>query len=218
MAARQRTSGLGSIDARRLAVEVGREVVAARRSASATQRCVAARAGISPSQLGRIERGELRRPSLDALCRAARGAGLAVSLKLYPDGARLRDAGQLRVLARLDRVVGAPIRASREVRLPIPGDQRAWDVRLTNSTSTASVECEVHLHDIQAVQRRIALKVRDDPGAGIVILLLADTAHHRRVLAEHRESLRGEFPLDSTPILHALRSGRIPPASGILVL
>jgi transcriptional regulator with XRE-family HTH domain len=218
MTTRQRIAALGASDARRLAVEVGREIEAARRSAGATQRSVAARAGISASQLGRIERGELRRPSLDVLCRAARAAGFAASLKLYPEGPRLRDAGQLRVLARFDRVPVPPLRTSREVRLPIPGDQRAWDERLTDGETSASVECEVHLHDVQAVQRRIALKQRDDPTAGIVILLLADTAHNRRALAEHREALRAQFPLDGGAILRALRAGRIPAASGLLLL
>ena len=199
-------------------MEVGREIAAARRSAGATQRHVAARAGISASQLGRIERGELRRPSLDVLCRAARAAGLAASLKLYPEGPRLRDAGQLGVLVRFDRISAPPIRTSREAKLPVPGDQRAWDERLTDGMSNASVECEVHVHDVQAIQRRIALKQRDDPNAGIVILLLADTVHNRRVLAQHREALRAQFPLDGGAILRALRAGRIPAASGLLLL
>jgi transcriptional regulator with XRE-family HTH domain len=209
---------MGAADARRLATEVGREVAAARRSADATQRYVAARAGISRSQLGRLERGETRRPSLDVLCRAARAAGFAPSLKLFPDGARLRDVGQLTVLARFGRVPATPLSIRREVRLPVPGDLRAWDARVTDGHANASVEAEVHLNDVQEVQRRIALKQRDDPGAGVLILLMANTVHNRRVLAQHREALRAQFPLDGGRILRALRAGRLPPASGILLL
>ena len=217
MNTRQRASDIGAVDARRLAVGIGREIVGARRSAGVSQRAVAARAGISASQLGRLERGELRRPSLEVICRAARASGLAASLKLYPDGPALRDAGQLALLARFDRVPATPLRVLREVGLPIPGDQRAWDERITDGRAMASVEGEVHLHDVQAVQRRIALKQRDDPDAGVVILLLAETVHNRRVLTEHREALRAQFPLDGAAILRALRAGRVPPASGVVM-
>jgi transcriptional regulator with XRE-family HTH domain len=218
MTTRHRSAALGTADARRLAIEAGREIAAARRSAGATQQFVARRAGISPSQLGRLERGELRRPSLEAICRAARAAGFSPSLKLYPDGTRLRDAGQLALLARFDRVVASPLQTRREVPLPIAGDRRAWDARTSDGRSGASVEAEVHLHDIQQVQRRIALKASDDPDAGVVILLVARTVHNRRVLAQHREALRAQFPLDGAAILRALRAGRLPPASGVLLL
>lgn len=216
MTARQRTASLGADEARRLAAEAGREIAGARLSAGISQRVAASIAGMSASQFGRLERGKLKRPSFDAICRAARAVGLRPSLKFYPDGPRIRDAGQLRVLERFDGVLGASLRHAREVRLAIQGDLRAWDERVTDGRSNASVECEVHLHDVQAVQRRIALKQRDDPAAGPVILLLADTAHNRRVLAEHREALRAQFPLDGGAILRALRAGRLPPASGIL--
>jgi hypothetical protein len=80
------------------------------------------------------------------------------------------------------------------------------------------VECESHLEDIQALARRIALKQRDDPGAGVVILVLNRTAHNRNVLAEHREALRVQFPLDGATIARDLRAGRVPKASGIILV
>ena len=51
-----------------------------------------------------------------------------------------------------------------------------------------------------------------------MILVVNQTAHNRRVLAEHREALRAQFPLDGAAIARALREGRIPPASGIILL
>jgi len=218
MATRDRPSDIGAADARRLGGAAGKEIRDARRSAGVSQRVLAERAAVSRTQLGCLERGDLKDPSLGLICQVARAAGFNASLKLYPDGARLRDGGQLRVLDRFDRVVAPPLRIAREVHLPIADDLRAWDERLTDGRNTASVECEVHLHDIQAVERRIALKQRDDPSAGVVILLLADSAHNRRVLAEHREALRAQFPLDGGAILRALRGGRIPRAGGILLL
>jgi hypothetical protein len=68
------------------------------------------------------------------------------------------------------------------------------------------------------VSRRVALKQRDDPACGVVILLVNRTARNRRVLAAHREALRQQFPLDGAAILRELRAGRIPKASGILLL
>ena len=101
--------------------------------------------------------------------------------------------------------------------MPIAADLRAWDGRISDGQRTASIEAESKLDDVQAVSRRIELKVRDDPDAGIVILLLSRTAHNRRVLAVHREALRGLFPLDGAAVSRALRRGCIPAASGILL-
>ncbi|HEY5628408.1 MAG TPA: helix-turn-helix transcriptional regulator, partial [Candidatus Limnocylindrales bacterium] len=162
MTSRQRTSSIGTDDARRLAGEAGREIANARRSAGVCQTQAAAIAGISRSQLGRLERAQLRRPSLEVICRAARATGFSASLKLYPDGTRLRDAGHLALFARFERIPAPPLTIQREVSLPIPGDQRAWDERLTDGRLSASVEGEVRLGDIQALQRRIGLKQRDD--------------------------------------------------------
>ncbi len=219
MATRQRPGDKGAEDARRLAAMLGGEIVSARRAAGISQRQIAASAGVSSSQLSRIERGRQDRPTLDLLCRAARATGLVVACKAYPDGTRVRDAASLALLGRLDAALAPPLRARREVGLPIPGDQRAWDARLFgDGGSRASVEGETHLYDVQATARRIEVKQRDDPASGPVILLVNRTAHNRRVLAEHREALRSQFPLDGATILRHLRAGRIPPASGILVL
>ena len=106
----------------------------------------------------------------------------------------------------------------REAVLPRPGDQRAWDGRILGGERPASVEGESRLHDIQAMARRVDLKRRDDPGSGIVILVVARSAHNRRVLAEHREALRLQFPLDGAAIARDLRQGRVPRAGGIIVL
>ena len=178
----------------------------------------ARRGGLSPAQHGRIERGELRRPSFEHLCRAARAVGLDASLKAYPSAATVRDAGQLAVLARFEAMLAVPLVLGREAALPAVGDQRAWDGKIRGADRPASIECEVHLHDLQAMTRRIALKTRDDPDAGAVILVVARTAHNRRVLAEHRESLRVQFPLDGAAIARELRAGRVPRESGIILV
>lgn len=142
-----------------------------------------------------------------------------VSAKAFPDGTLVRDAASLAMLARLDARLVAPLRSRREVALPMAGDRRAWDARIYGEGGThASVEAESHLHDLQATARKVELKTRDDPEAGVVILLINKTAHNRQVLDLHREALRGQFPLDGAAILRHLGRGLIPPASGILVL
>ncbi len=151
---------------------------------------------MSESAYARLERDDLDRPTLDRICRAARAVGLAPSLSFYPTGEPIRDAAQLALLARFEALLGPPLRMRREVPLPIHGDLRAWDGRITDGTRTASIEGESKLYDAQALARRIGLKSRDDPGAGVVILVVNQTAHNRRVLAAHREVLREQFPLD----------------------
>jgi transcriptional regulator with XRE-family HTH domain len=218
MGTRQRPSDLALADARRFGELVAREIGTTRRTLGISAQDAAGRAGISPSQWGRLERNELRRPSLEVVCRAARGVGLALSLGLHPTGEPIRDAAQLALLVRFEERLAPPLVLHREVPLPIPGDLRAWDGRIRAAGRTASIEAETRIHDAQALARRIALKTRDDPDTGVVILVVNQTAHNRRVLAEHREALRAQLPLDGAAILQALRAGRIPAASGIVLL
>ena len=63
-------------------------------------------------QLGRLERRDLAQPTLEQLCRAARAVGLRPWFKLYPDEAPVRDAAQLKLLARFEQLL-APLRLAR---------------------------------------------------------------------------------------------------------
>lgn len=218
MGTRQRAGDLGAADARRHLVVAGRDIRDARLALGMSQQVAARRADMSPSQLGRIERAVIRRPTYDQVCRAARAVGLETSLQLFPSGTPVRDKGQLALLGRFEALLAPPLMLRREVALPRPGDQRAWDGRILGGERPASVEGESRLHDTQAVARRVDLKRRDDQGAGIVILVVARSAHNRRVLAEHREALRLQFPLDGAAIARELRQGRVPRAGGIIVL
>lgn len=218
MSTRERPGDRGADDARAALAVAARELRLARKAAGLSIRAAARRAGMSPTRLGDIERGAVRSPGLESLCRAARAVGLGPSFRLYPTGEPVVDGGQLATLGRLAGVLGRPLAMRREVALPIAGDRRAWDARVTDGQTSASIDVEARLSDLQAVARRMALKARDDPAAGIVILVLNRTRTNRRVLAEHREALRAQFPLDGASILRAFRAGRIPAASGILLI
>jgi transcriptional regulator with XRE-family HTH domain len=218
MSTRQRPVDLAIADARRLALRVGSEVKEQRLTLGISQDLAAARAGLSESAYARLERGQAGRPTLERLCRAARAVGLEPSLGLHPTGEPIRDAAQLALLARFEALLAAGLVLHREVPLPIIGDRRAWDGRVSDGSRTASIEAESKLHDTQALARRIALKTRDDPRSGVIVLLVNQTAHNRRVLAQHREALRAQFPLDGGAIARALRSGSVPAASGLILL
>ena len=217
MATRTRPADLAAADARRLIDRALDEIETARLDLGMSHAVAAARAGVSRSAWGRLVRREIRHPSVELICRAARAVELKPSLGLYPTGERVRDRPQLGVIDRFAVYPAPPLTIDREVGLPIAGDPRAWDGRV-HGNGVASFDAEARLGDIQAVSRRIALKQRDDPDAGVVILVLNDTAHNRAVLREHREALRAQFPLDGAAIAKALRSGRVPPLGGIILV
>ena len=218
MPVRQGLLDLAKSDARRIIAKIAAEILPARLALGLSQRTVARAAGISRSQLSRLERGALVAPSIDLICAVARVLGMEASLRLFPAGVPVRDAPHLALLARFEALLGVVLRMLREVPLPISGDRRAWDAAITDDVSMAFSEAETHLGDMQALERRIALKLRDDPRSAVVILLVARTRHNLEVLREHRESMRGTFPLDGAAIAKHLRAGRIPPASGIIVV
>jgi transcriptional regulator with XRE-family HTH domain len=218
MAVRQGPVELGDDNARTTAVGLGKEIRDARIVLGMSQPAAAKAAGISSSQLSRLERGDNRDPSLRALCRVGRVLGLSLSARLYPAGSPVRDAGQQRVLDRFLALPAAPIRSEREVVLPITGDLRAWDASLTDGVTLAFVDAETRLGDVQALERRIQLKLRDDPRSRILILVVARSRHNTETLAGQREALRSLLPLDGPAIARSLRQGRIPPASGLILV
>jgi transcriptional regulator with XRE-family HTH domain len=198
--------------------ETARDLRTARRELGISQAEAARRAGISQPQFSKLERGLVRRPRFDHLCRAIRSVGLVPALQRYKGDVQIRDRAQLALLARFETLLAPPIRMRREVALPIRGDKRAWDGRLSDGTRTASIEGESRIDDCQALARRIELKSRDDPDAGPVILVVNKTAHNRDVLMQYREALRLQFPLDGAAIARLLRRGEVPAASGIILV
>jgi len=196
---------------------VGSEIRTARLAAGASQAAAAGEAGMSRSQYGRIERGELVRLSFEQACRAAAAVGLDLSVRTFPDGDPVRDAGQLRLLERFHALLPMGATWRTEVPLPIPGDRRAWDATLQLLGRKAGCEAETKALDIQALERRLALKLRDGE-VDVLIVIIADTPANRRTLAMHREELRALLPLDTREVLGSLRRGRVPGASGLVVL
>ena len=95
------------------------------------------------------------------------------------------------------------------------GDQRAWDATISGPRWTVGVEAETHVSDLQALERRLALKRRDG-GIHVVVLLLNDTAHHQRLLASVHPL--AAFPTSARVALRALSRGFPPSGSAIVSL
>ena len=189
------------------------------RSAAGLSRADVGRAvGISSSQVDRFERGSLKDIRLEQVCRLAVAVGLSPTLRFFPDGDAVRDAAQLRVLSRLRGRLPATARLRTEVPLHGRSDPRAWDAVLDGHGCVDAFEVESRLVDIQAVERRVMLKLRDDGVVVHVFLVVADTRANRAALAVGREALRGNFPLDTRAALAALGSGRCPGSNGLIVL
>ena len=168
-------------------------------------------------QLWKLERG--RHSGLDVEAIAALGSvvGLDVRLRAFPGGDALRDAGQQRLLERLRREIHPGLRWRTEVPLAMSGDLRAWDAVIGSVGWAVAVEAETALIDLQALERRLELKRRDDAGRiDHLVLLVADTRRNRAALA----SAPGAFsalPARTRDVLAALRAGDLPPRNGIVI-
>ena len=126
------------------------------------------------------------------------------------------------MLARFRMRISAALKWTDEVpviEMLLPGviDRRAWDVGIDAPGVRVRVDAETHVGDLQAVERRVALK-QCDGQESCVILLLADTKHHRALLAAAGDSVRARFPISQREALAALRDGRSPGGNALVLL
>ncbi len=195
---------------------VGDEIRRSRGSSGLSLRALAATTGISHAEIGRIERARSPNVPCRRLVRLCDSVGLELSIKAYPGGDPIRDAGHARLLDRFRARLHADLRLRLEVPLPIEGDRRAWDGMIEGRGWRRPVEAETVVDDIQALERRLALKRRD--GAfDHILLLVADTKGNRAALAAAPKAF-GDYPLGTRQVLDALAAARDPGAGGIVVL
>src|SRR5262245_65887560 len=93
MTTRQRAVDLGVVRGRELVAHCIAEIRTARRNAGLSQEDASSAAGLSRARFGRIERGEDGQASIDELARIASALGLELSVRLFPAGDPVRDAG-----------------------------------------------------------------------------------------------------------------------------
>lgn len=182
-----------------------------------TLRDVGAAVWLSASEISRIERGVVAELDLVLASRLLAAVGLELSVRVYPTGEPIRDAAHERLLSAFRGVLHPSLRWRREVPMPIPGDLRAWDAVVTGRGWSVGIEAELAPRDLQALQRRVALKLRDARLDGVV-LLIPDTRRNRLLLREHADGLRDAFPVPGARTLELLRVGMPPPGSALVVL
>jgi transcriptional regulator with XRE-family HTH domain len=209
--------GRAVADARAIRARVATEVREARLNAGLSQAGAARAVGISGAQIGRIERAELRGLTVEQAARVCSAVGLRLVVGIYPAGDAPRDHAHLALLRRFRATLPVGVTMQTEVPIGPPGDLRAWDAIVTFSDGRVALEAETRLRDLQALERRVALKERDGD-LDRVLLLVAATASNRRMLAAHRDALCGRFPMAGREILGAVRAGRTPAAGGVILL
>jgi transcriptional regulator with XRE-family HTH domain len=216
MPAQQRLHVIGLQRADTVVRRVGREARELRLRAGLSQAELARALACSRQWIGDFELGRLRVVDLRRATRLFTFLGHKVAVTTYPTGEPLRDAGQLRLLARLNARLAPEWRRFTEAVMPAAGDLRAWD-ELLRGPVAIGVEAETRLGDLQATLRSIAGKRRDS-GVDRVVLLVADTPANRRLVQRHIGMLRQTFPLDTRSCLAALGAGRDPGTDALVIL
>lgn len=196
---------------------VEREFGEGRRDRGLSQQAIADALGLDRSYISRIERGLVGDLSIVTASELLATVGLDLSLRAYPAAGPLRDAGHNGLLERLRVRLYAELGWATEVPMPIGGDLRAWDAVITGRTWRCGVEAETRPRDLQALERRIALKQRDGD-VDCVILLLLDSGHNRRLVREHADALAERFRVPGSQALELLAAGRAPGGNAIVLL
>jgi transcriptional regulator with XRE-family HTH domain len=217
MGTKERPADVGRARGRRIVIDLGNELGRARRQHGLSQAAVGRAVRISRSQVGRIERGEVQGLSLMAAAGLLAVVGLELSARAYPAGSPIRDVAHGALLSRFRAMVATTVAWRFEVPVGNPGDQRAWDAVMLIGSVQIAVEAETRPNDVQALQRRLAAKRRDDPEIAGLVLLLSKTRYNRALLKEHGEALRADCPLPASAVMAALAAGRAPAGSGIVL-
>jgi transcriptional regulator with XRE-family HTH domain len=216
MGSRERAIDVGAARGRAATDLVLRELRAGRVDRNLSGEAVGATIGISGAHYSRVERGLVRGMTIEQASTLLAAVGLELAVRVYPSGQPIRDRAHASLIERLRSLVHASLRVSTEVPFPVAGDQRAWDVVVAGRPWRHAFEAETRPRDLQALERRIALKSRDGGIDGVSLLLL-DSRHNREFVRVHETSLKARFPVPASDALGRLRAG-LDPGSGSVIL
>ena len=217
MGSRERRAIIGGRRGREMTTTILRELHDGRLDRNLSGRTVGAALGISPAEYSRIERGLTRGITIEQAAVLLAAVGLDLSVRVYPGGHPIRDIAHTALLGRLRALAHPSIRVLTEVAFPARGDQRAWDLVAAGPSWRHAFEAETRPRDRQALERRIALKVRDGTVDG-VSLLLSDSRHNREFVRANASALQDRFPVPGPMILERLRAGDDPGPGGVVLL
>jgi transcriptional regulator with XRE-family HTH domain len=178
---------------------------------------IARAVGLSPAQYSRIERGLTGPLSIQQATIMFAVLGMDLTVRLYPAGEPLRDAGHAALLDRFRARLHRSLRFMTEVPFPAAGDRRAWDAVVLGADWRHGVEAETRPRDRQALERRLALKLRDGDVSAMTLLLL-DSRHNRDFVHAHGDVLAERFPVAGSRAMELLRVGVDPGGSSIVLL
>ena len=191
MPVREGAINTGAREGRQVTRMLGAELRGARRMAGISQDTLGAAAGMSGSEVGRVERGESPWLTTSTQRGSCSGVGLDLWVRAYPGGPPVRDAAHLQFLARFEARLPASVRCHREWPIPNSRDRRALDLFLTGLPLRSGSRGGDDLDDLQALQRTINLK-RRDAGLERMILLVRDSGRNRDILRS-ADALQGPF-------------------------
>lgn len=213
----ERAIDVGARRGREATEHVLRELRQGRLDRNLSGEVVGAALGMCGAHYSRIERGLVRGLTVEQASILLAAVGLDLSVRVYPGGEPLRDRAHASLLGRLMGELHRSLRAITEVPFPVPGDQRAWDLVVLGPAWRHAFEAETRPRDLQALERRVALKARDG-GIDAVSLLLLDSRHNREFVRFHRASLKERFPVSGPRALQLLRDGKDPGAGSVILL
>jgi transcriptional regulator with XRE-family HTH domain len=201
--------------ARRQVDDVVRVLLDARRAAGLSQEAVATAIGVTHQLVSVWERGVVM-PDPVQFAKWGAVVGRDVNLRAFAAGSPLRDAGQLKVLARARIAIGE--QWSWQTEVPVSSnslDRRAIDAVIGHGERRIGVEIITRLTDAQAQVRAAQLK-QEAAGLDRMILVFANTRHNREALRAAAPTLLPAFPVARRAILADLRAGRLPAGNGVV--
>jgi len=176
--------------------DAGRELRLARHNAGLTLAQAGRRLGWSKTKLSR---------------------GIRPSVRFFPTGRRIADAGQIELLATLIARMHPRWQHRHEVPMPRAGDLRAADLVSSVEGCQLMVEAYRRFADAQAQVRAARLKQRD-LGADRLLLLIEDTRANRAAVASALPELKPSFTLTARMMLGALTAGIDPGGDAVVLL
>ena len=217
MGSRERAIDIGAARAREILARLPAEARTIRLNTGLSQDDVAGALAISVSQYSRIERGLSRDLSIDMAVRLFAVLGMELAVRAYPTGDPIRDAVHAALLERLHALCHRSIIWRTEVPFPLTNDLRAWDATAVCTGFRAGIEAETRIRDVQALDRRLALKERDG-GMDRMILLVLDSRSNRTALRASGTQLYSHFPIPGDRALELIGAGVDPGGNAIILL
>jgi transcriptional regulator with XRE-family HTH domain len=219
---RTRALDRGTARGRTLVQQLCRELEEARLDRGLSYATLGRALGLTGQQVGRICRGQSPEIAIVRIAQLYALVGLDLSARGFASGQPLRDAGHVALLNRFKARLGFGLSWRTEVPIAsasIDGrrDFRAWDAVVGGVGWEIGIEAETHVRDLQALERRLALKQRDGD-MPVLILVLGDTRHHRELMSGAGMALRSAFPTTARAALRCLGRAESPASNAVVLV